>query len=139
MLEKLLHPTTPRQLLVRRLIAITLALILVDLLAALLFYYFEQDVSDTEIATYGDALFWTSSQLTSVSSSIGNPLTTGGRILAVALDFVAIGVVTILVGTIVQHVHLVTPDQSAYFRGRGRRRRTDKLRRDAGPGGGKSV
>ena len=69
---------------------------------------------------FGDeqAFFWMTSQLTSVSSSLSNPVTTGGHILALVIDVIAIGVVTVLVATIAQHLHIVSPRREAYFRDR---------------------
>ena len=55
--------------------------------------------------TAGDALFWTSSQITTISSSLANPISTGGRILAVLTDLVSIAMVSLLFGTIAQHPH----------------------------------
>jgi hypothetical protein len=114
-------PRTPQQLLARRLLFLTAGIVVVDLLAAYAFLKLEEGAHGTQIHTYGDALFWTSSQLSSVSSSIANPLTTGGRVLAVFIDIVAIGVVTLLVATVVQHSHLITPGREEFFRRRKRR------------------
>ena len=94
---------------IARLIAIFVFTVVVDLLVSLAFYRFERDALDTEIRTYGDALFWTSSQITTVSSSLRNPLTTGGRILAVVTDFIAVATVSLLFGTIAQHIHVTGP------------------------------
>jgi hypothetical protein len=42
--------------------------------------------------------------MTTVSSSLRNPITNGGRALAVATDFVSIAVVSLLFGTIVDRM-----------------------------------
>jgi hypothetical protein len=99
---------------------VSLAVVAIDLVAAFAFYLLERDAPESDITTYEQALFWTSSQLTSVSSSLRNPITTGGHILAVGIDIIAVGVVTVLVATIVQHTHLVSPRREQYFRERGR-------------------
>ncbi len=76
----------------------------IDLVLAFAFYRLERGPPGTEITSYGDALFLTSSQITTISSSLRNPITSGGRALAVATDFVAIAVVSLLFGTIVDRM-----------------------------------
>ena len=114
--ERLRDPHTPHELLMRRLVLLTLLTVVNCIVLAYLFYLFERGAGGTEIHSYGDSLFWVASQLSSVSSSIRNPLTTPGRVLAVGIDIAAIGVVTLLIATIVQHSHFVSPDRSDYFR-----------------------
>ena len=118
--ERLRRPRTPSELLVARLTLVSLAVVAIDLVAAFAFYLLERDAPGSDVTTYEQSLFWTSSQLSSVSSSLSNPITTGGHILAVGIDFIAVGVVTVLVATIVQHLHLVSPRREQYFRERGR-------------------
>jgi hypothetical protein len=89
--------------------------VLVDLAVAFAFYQLEREVPGTEIRTYGDALFWTSSQITTISSSLRNPLSTGGRVLAVVTDFIAVATVSLLFGTIAQHIHIVSPSRERQF------------------------
>jgi hypothetical protein len=115
LIERLRRPRSASELLVARLTGLTIIIIVSTFALALLFYLFEHDAARTEIHTYGDALFWTASQLTSVSSSLPNPVTTGGKILAVGIDVIAISAVTLLLGTIVQHSHLMSPLRAAYF------------------------
>ena len=83
-----------------RMVAIILATIGVDLLCALLAFALEHDARGTEIRTFGDALFWTSTQLLTVSSQLRNPLSTLGRILDVAMEAYAITVVATLAASI---------------------------------------
>jgi len=82
-----------------RLISLALVTAVVDLFGSVLVYMFEHDAAGTEIKTFGDALFWTSAQLLTVSSQIRNPFTTGGRIVDVALELYAITVVAALAGS----------------------------------------
>ena len=117
---RLRRPRTPSELLVARLTLVSLAVVAIDLVAAFAFYLLERDAPGSDVTTYEQSLFWTSSQLSSVSSSLSNPITTGGHVLAVGIDFIAVGVVTVLVATIVQHLHLVSPRREQYFRERGR-------------------
>jgi NhaP-type Na+/H+ or K+/H+ antiporter len=117
-IEGLRHPRSPSELLVARLTLVTLAVLVIDVVAAFFFYLLERDAAGSDVNTYEQAFFWTTSQLTSVSSSLSNPVTTGGHILALGIDVIAIGVVTVLVATIVQHLHIVSPRREAYFRDR---------------------
>lgn len=52
----------------------------------------------TEIETFGSALFWTSTQLLTVSSSIKDPISFGGRLLDVFMEAYAITVIAALAG-----------------------------------------
>jgi hypothetical protein len=72
----------------------------VDLLCGALAFIFERHVHATQIHTFGSALFWTSTQLLTVSSQIPNPFSVGGRILDVAMEAYAITVVATLAGSI---------------------------------------
>ncbi|MGZ8597434.1 MAG: hypothetical protein ACXWXB_04485, partial [Actinomycetota bacterium] len=60
-------------------------------------------------------LFWTSSQITTISSSLANPISTGGRIFAVLTDLASIAVVSLLFGTIAQHIHIASPQRERSF------------------------
>jgi hypothetical protein len=114
-LEKLRRPRSPRELFVARITLLSLATLAIDLVASLAFYMMERDAPGTDVKTYEQALFWTTSQLTTVSSSLQNPITTGGHIVAVGIDLLAVGVVSALIGTVVHHLHLVSPRREAYF------------------------
>jgi hypothetical protein len=71
----------------------------VDLVCAALAFVFERHVHDTQIHTFGSALFWTSTQLLTVSSQLPNPFSVGGRILDVWMEAYAITVVATLAGS----------------------------------------
>jgi len=116
LLGPLRKPRSENELLIARLIVLFAFTIVFDLVVSLAFFQLERDALDTEIRTYGDALFWTSSQITTVSSSLRNPLTTGGRILAVVTDFIAVATVSLLFGTIAQHIHVTGPKRAKRFR-----------------------
>src|SRR5579862_2197518 len=81
-----------------RLVGIALATIAVDLVCAVLAFVFEHHAKQTQIMSFGSALFWTSTQLLTVSSSIQNPISTLGRLLDVAMEVYAITVVASLAG-----------------------------------------
>jgi hypothetical protein len=87
-----------RRLLARILIALVLTAA-VDLLAGLLAWDFESGVKGSEIHGYGDALFFTSVQLLTVSSSLKNPVTPAGKVLDVVLEAWAVFVVTAVAGS----------------------------------------
>ena len=82
-----------------RLTALLIASLLVDIVASVLVLFAERNEPGTQITNLGDAVFWTSTQLLTVSSSMVNPLSTWGRVLDVALEFWAITVVTVVAGS----------------------------------------
>jgi hypothetical protein len=61
---------------------------------------FEHHQNQTQIATFGGALFWTSTQLLTVSSSFQNPISTPARILDVVMEIYAITVIATLAGAL---------------------------------------
>ncbi len=83
-----------------RIAAIAVVTIAIDLICAVLALLFERHVPNTQIQTYGSALFWTSTQLLTVSSQIQNPLSVGGRLLDIGMEAYAITVVASLAGSI---------------------------------------
>lgn len=92
--------TTPRHIhLRRRLVEIVLSIIVVDGVGTFLMLMFEHNADRSEITNLGDALFWTTAQLLTVSSQMKNPVTTGGRIVDVVLMAFAITVVGSLAGS----------------------------------------
>ncbi len=82
-----------------RLSAVVLATLLLDAVASLLILGFERNASGTEITNLGDAVFWTSTQLLTVSSQLPNPISTPARVLDVFLQAYAISVVAVLAGS----------------------------------------
>ena len=87
----------------RRLIArigIALALTLAfDVAGAILTFFFERHAHGTDIHSFGDAFFFSTVQLLTVSSQITNPLTSGGRIVDVVLQAWAVIVVASIGGS----------------------------------------
>jgi hypothetical protein len=92
--------TTPHARLRDHVVAITVVTIGVDLVCALLALVLETGARHTQIKSYGSALFWTTTQLLTVSSQMPNPISTGGRILDVFMEVWAITVVASLAGSI---------------------------------------
>jgi hypothetical protein len=81
-----------------RIVAVLALSVVVDLVCAVLAYLFERHARGSDVTSIGSALFFTSTQLLTVSSSMTNPLTTAGRILDVAMEAYAITVVASLAG-----------------------------------------
>jgi hypothetical protein len=91
--------TRTHEILRSRLVALFLATLMIDAVASFLILMFERNASGTQITNIGDAIFWTSSQLLTVSSSMSNPISTWGRVVDIVLEFWAITVVAILAGS----------------------------------------
>jgi hypothetical protein len=87
-----------RRLLARVILALGLTLI-VDLVSAVLVFHFERGAKGGDIHAFGDAVFFSTVQLLTVSSQIKNPLTAGGRIIDVFLEIWALFVVTAIAGS----------------------------------------
>jgi hypothetical protein len=85
-----------RRLFSRLLLALVLTLG-VDAIGALVMYALENGKGD--IHGFGDAAFFSTVQLLTVSSGIKNPVTSGGKILDVALEVWAIFVITAIAGS----------------------------------------
>jgi hypothetical protein len=91
---------TPTHLHLReRVMAIAVATLAIDIVGSVLEYLFERRTPGTGITNIGDAVFWTTTQLLTVSSQLPNPLSTGGRIVDVFLQIWAISAVAALAGS----------------------------------------
>ncbi|HEV3377354.1 MAG TPA: hypothetical protein VG126_08750 [Thermoleophilaceae bacterium] len=82
-----------------RLVFLFVVTILVNAVASVLVLLFERHADGTGITNYGDSLFWTSTQLLTVSSQLPNPISTPARVLDVLLQAYAISAVAILAGS----------------------------------------
>jgi len=81
-------------------LAIALGLTLaVDVVGAVLVWRLELHAHGTEIHGLGDAFFFSTVQLLTVSSQLRNPLTTAGRIVDVVLEVWALFVVASIAGS----------------------------------------
>ncbi len=83
-----------------RLAAIALVSVGVDVVCAVLGFLFEHDQKQTQIKSLGSALFWTTTQMLTVSSSIQNPISFPGRVLDVVMEIYAITVVGSMAGAL---------------------------------------
>ena len=86
--------------LVSRLLLVLALTAIVDVVGTVAVYLFERGAAGTEIHSLGDALFFSTVQLLTVSSQIKNPLTTGGRVVDVLLEVWAVIVVAGSAGAI---------------------------------------
>ena len=82
-----------------RLAFVFVATVILDLVASVFILGFERHAHGTQITSFGDSLFWTSTQLLTVSSQLPNPISTPARVLDVFLQAYAISVVAILAGS----------------------------------------
>jgi hypothetical protein len=98
--------TKTHQRLRDRLLVIAVATLGVDLLCAVGAFLLERNAQHTQIKTLGSAIFWTSTQLLTVSSQLKNPISPGGRILDVFMEAYAITVIAALAGSIGTFLHL---------------------------------
>jgi len=86
-----------------RITGVIVLTVVIDLLAAALGWTLERHHG--EITTFWNALFWTTTQMLTVSSQFPNPLTTGGKILDVFLEVWALVVVTSVAGVFASFFH----------------------------------
>ena len=83
-----------------RLVTIALATVGFDLVCAALAFLFEHHEKQTQIESLGSALFWTTTQLLTVSSSIQNPISTPARVLDILMEIYAITVIGSVAGAL---------------------------------------
>ncbi|HEU5216875.1 MAG TPA: hypothetical protein VFU30_15210 [Gaiellaceae bacterium] len=87
-----------RRLLARVLIAFLLSVV-VDAVGATLVWAFESGVQGSDIHGFGDALFFSTVQILTVSSSLKNPVTNAGQVVDVLLELWAVFVITAVAGS----------------------------------------
>jgi hypothetical protein len=92
-LSRLLSYEERHRRLFARLLLVLIATAAVDLVGTLLIYVFERHASGTGVHSLGDALFFTSVQLLTVSSQLPNPLSAAGRVVDIGLELWAVIVV----------------------------------------------
>jgi hypothetical protein len=98
------HTPTHRHLR-SRLLFMAVVTFWLDVAASLLIFLFERHADNTEIHNIGDAFFWTTTQLLTVSSQLPNPISTPARVLDIGLQAWAISVVAILAGSFASFFH----------------------------------
>ena len=83
-----------------RLAAVALVTVGVDLICAVLAFLFEHHQQQTQIKSFGSAMFWTTTQMLTVSSNIHNPISAPARVLDVLMEIYAISVIGSLAGSL---------------------------------------
>ena len=84
--------------------------LLVDAAGTILIWAFEPHGQKSDIHNLGDALFFSTVQLLTVSSQIKNPLTAAGRFVDVFLELWALVVVTGVAGAFAAFFMAADPD-----------------------------
>ena len=83
----------------RRLGQLAIVSVMVILLGAAVGFLLEVDAPGIQIKTFGDALWWSATTVTTVASEL-YPVTVGGRILSFLLMLYAIGIFSYFIGAI---------------------------------------
>ncbi|GAA5610825.1 potassium channel protein [Streptomyces platensis] len=76
-----------------------LAALLLGYAASLAVYHDERSAPDANIRTFGDAVWWAASTLTTTGYGDATPVTPRGRVIAVGLMFVGVALVGAVVGS----------------------------------------
>lgn len=98
-LRGVLRAETPTHSRLRdQLVAIAVVTIGLDVIFAGLAFLFEHDQQQTQIKSVGSALFWTTTQMLTVSSNIQNPISVAGRVLDIVMEVYAITIIASLAG-----------------------------------------
>jgi hypothetical protein len=93
--------STPNHLHLReRLVVLIGSVLVLDAISSVLAWWFERDAPRSDIHHYGDALFWSTTQLITVSSQMRNPVTGPGMVLDVVIEFAGITIVAALAGSL---------------------------------------
>lgn len=87
-----------RRLFARIGIAVVLTVV-VDAIASILVWHWESGIKGSQIHGFGDAVFFTTVQILTVSSNLKNPVTAAGKVVDVFLEVWAIFVVTAVAGS----------------------------------------
>jgi voltage-gated potassium channel len=87
-----------RRLLARVIIALCLSVV-VDLICSALMWSYESGLQGSNIHGFGDAVFFSTAQIVTVSSSYKNPVTNAGQIVDVVIEVWGIFVVTAIAGS----------------------------------------
>jgi Ion channel len=85
-LRRLLSYEERHRRLLSRLALIVIATCMIDVIGSVAMYMLEHGAKATEVTTFGQAVFFTTVQLLTVSSQIRNPVTPAGRVVDVALE-----------------------------------------------------
>jgi voltage-gated potassium channel len=73
-----------------RLLLVLACTVVLDVFGTLAIYFLERDAHGTDVHTLGQALFFATVQLLTVSSQLRNPVTPWGRVVDVVLELWAV-------------------------------------------------
>jgi hypothetical protein len=85
-LHRLTHWEERHRRLLARLLLLILATVVIDLIGTALDYVLERHAKGTDVKSLFDAFFYTTVQLLTISSSLKNPITTGGKVVDIGLE-----------------------------------------------------
>ena len=85
--------------LISRIVIVIVLTMLVDVVASVLIWVLERRADGTDVHTVGDAVFFSTTQLLTISSQLKIPLTGGGRVVDVALEVWGVVVVASVGGS----------------------------------------
>jgi hypothetical protein len=108
-LARLMHWEERHRRLFSRLLLVLATTLVIDAIGSVLIYFFERHAKQTEITSFGDAVFFTTVQLLTVSSQIKNPLTAAGRVVDIFLEVWAVIVVAGSAGAIASFFQTADP------------------------------
>jgi hypothetical protein len=98
-LKRLMSWEERHRRLVSRLVLVLVLTAIVDAIGTVLVFVFERHTQQTDIHSFFEAFFFTTVQLLTVSSSLKNPISVGGRVVDVFLELWAVLVVTAVAGS----------------------------------------
>jgi hypothetical protein len=105
---------TPTHLHLRdRLVVLWTVTLAVDGVCAVLIFLFERHEPQSPLTDIGTALFFSSTQLLTVSSQLQGPFSAPGRVLDVFMEFYAITIVAALAGTFATFLHRRSHERAA--------------------------
>ena len=85
-LGRLTHWEERHRRLLARLLLLILATVVIDIVGTALDYSLERHAKGTDVKSLFDAFFYTTVQLLTISSSLKNPITTGGKVVDIGLE-----------------------------------------------------
>jgi hypothetical protein len=88
-----------------RLLTALVATVLVDAIATVAVFLVERHAPRSDITSIGSAAFWTTTQLLTISSSLGNPVSDAARVIDIGLELYAITVVAAVAGSFAAFFH----------------------------------
>ncbi len=98
-LGRLLTWSERHRRLVSRILVTFVLTLLIDLAGAIIVWQYESGIKGSDVHGFGDALFFSTVQILTVSSQLRNPVTTAGRTIDVGLEIWAVFVVTAIAGS----------------------------------------